>query len=106
MSTKKAPAARYFACVLSTGMRLSPLTRSALVLIPLLLCAWKIHSQRNASVQGTTQEVNRCLTIVRVAVSRRKDDKNEQEAQRFTAVGAATDGSSPFLQAARSAKSA
>lgn len=91
-------------------MRLSPLTRAALVLIPLLLCAGKIHSRRTGSMQGMTQEVNRTLTIVRVAVSRRKDRKNQQEAERFTAGGVATDGvttdgSSQFVQAARRAKS-
>ena len=89
-------------------MRLSPLTRAALVLIPLLLCAGKIHARRTGSMQGMTQEVNRTLTIVRVAVSRRR--KNQQEAERFTAGGVATDGvatdgSSQFVQAARRAKS-
>ena len=73
-------------------MRLSPLTRAALVLIPLLLCASRLHSQRKASVQGMTQEVNRCLTIVRVAASRRRNRKEE----RFGAGGIATDATSQF----------
>ena len=86
-------------------MRLSPLTRSALVLIPLLLCAARIHSQRTGSVQGMTQEVNRCLTIVRVAASRRRDRKDRQE-ERFGAAGIASDGSSKFLRPIRPVKSA
>jgi hypothetical protein len=87
-------------------MRLSPFTRSALVLIPLLLCAGRIHSQRNGSVQGVTQEVNRCLTIVRVAASRRRDRKGRQSVERFGAAGVATDGSSQLLPPARHLKSA
>jgi hypothetical protein len=67
---------RYLPCPITGTMRLSPLTRSALVLIPLLLCANRIHAQRTANMQGTTQEVNRCLTMVRVAASRRRNRKN------------------------------
>jgi hypothetical protein len=73
-------------------MRLSPLTRSALVLIPLLLCASRIHSQRAASMQGMTQEVNRCLTLVRVAASRRREGKSNQDLDRFKSAGVASDG--------------
>jgi hypothetical protein len=56
-------------------MRLGPLARSALVLLPLLVCAGRLHAQRSANPQRVTQEVNRCLTVVRVAASRRRTDR-------------------------------
>jgi hypothetical protein len=88
-------------------MRLSPLTRSALVLIPLLLCASRLHSQRGASsMQGMTQEVNRCLTIVRVAASRRRDRKNDRELDRFKSAGVASDGAVQFPPRSGQRKSA
>jgi hypothetical protein len=86
-------------------MRLSPLTRSALVLIPLLLCANRIHAQRTANMQGMTQEVNRCLTIVRVAASRRRNPKS-QDAERFGAAGVVTDGAAALGPAPGRRKSA
>ena len=88
-------------------MRLSPLTRSALVLIPLLLCASRLHTQRGASMQGMTQEVNRCLTIVRVAASRRRNRKqDDRELDRFKSAGVATSGAVQRPPHARQRKSA
>ena len=88
-------------------MRLSPLTRSALVLIPLLLCAGRLHSQRAATMQGTTQEVNRCLTIVRVAASRRRNRKSDdRELDRFKSAGVATDRAARLLAPSSKRKSA
>jgi hypothetical protein len=87
-------------------MRLSPLTRSALVLIPLLLCASRLHTQRAGSMQGMTQEVNRCLTLVRVAASRRGDRKSSQELERFKSAGVDTAGASRFVPPAGRRKSA
>ncbi len=54
-------------------------TRSALVLLPLLVLAGRLHAQRTASPQGMTQELNRCLTIVRVAASRRRGEASGRE---------------------------
>ena len=87
-------------------MRLSPLTRSALVLIPLLLCANRIHSQRTANLQGTTQEVNRCLTMVRVAASRRRNRKDTTDLERFKSAGVAADGRSEGSPPSRHRQSA
>lgn len=54
-------------------MRLGRLVGGALVFVPLLLiCASRLHAQRGATPHGVTQEVNRCLTVVRVAASRRR----------------------------------
>ena len=61
-------------------MRLRLLTRSAFVLLPLLVFAGRFHAQR-VPPGGMTQEVNRCLTIVRVAASRRKSSQEREERQ-------------------------
>jgi hypothetical protein len=55
----------------SGAVRFRLIARSALVLLPLLMCAARLHAQR-ATPQGVTQEVNRCLSLVRVASSRRR----------------------------------
>jgi len=72
-------------------MRLRPLARSALVLIPLLLFVGRLHVQGSRNVRNTTQEVNRCLTLVRDAASRR--DRKRRAVERFGAAGVETDGS-------------
>ena len=54
-------------------MRLRTLVRSAVVFIPLLLvCAGRMHAQRTAAPERMTQELNRCLTVMRVAAARRR----------------------------------
>lgn len=54
-------------------MRLRTLVRSAVVFIPLLLvCAGRLHAQRTAPPERMTQELNRCLTVMRVAAARRR----------------------------------
>jgi hypothetical protein len=54
-------------------MRLRTLARSAIVFVPLLLiCAGRLHAHRSASPDRMTQELNRCLTLMRVAAARRK----------------------------------
>jgi hypothetical protein len=45
--------------------------RFALICVPLAICAARLHSQSAGSPAGVTQDVNRCLTVVRVAASRR-----------------------------------
>lgn len=67
------------------AMRFRLVVRSALVLLPLLLCATRLHAQR-ATPQGVTQEVNRCLSLVRVASSRRRHAKPPCGRQRCVAA--------------------
>lgn len=48
--------------------------------LPLLvICAARVNAQRGASPQGLTQEVNRCLTVVRVAATRRRGQENPRD---------------------------
>jgi hypothetical protein len=54
---------------------LKVITRCALVLLPLLLCAGRLQAQRSRAPQNVTQEVNRCLAMVRVAASRRRTER-------------------------------
>jgi hypothetical protein len=63
-------------------MRLSPLTRCVLVVLPLLLCAGRLHATRSRTPAGLTQEVNRCLTLVRVASSRRRGERGQTDRRR------------------------
>jgi hypothetical protein len=46
-------------------------TRTALILIPLTTSAARLHAHAVQTPLGVTQEVNRCLLIVRTAASRR-----------------------------------
>ena len=41
-------------------------------------------------MQGMTQEVNRCLTLVRVASGRKRGDKERGDVERFGAAGVKT----------------
>ena len=65
-------------------MRLGRVTRYALLLVPLLVCAARLHAQRAAPPDAVVQEANRCLSLVR-AISRRRQ-RNERE-QRTEPVG-------------------
>jgi hypothetical protein len=96
---------RYHPCFVE-GVRLSPLTRSALVLIPLLLCAGRLHAQRARSPEGVTQEVNRCLTLVRVATSRRKGERDRTGVERPGAANVRTDAAGLLAPAAALQKTA
>ena len=83
-------------------MRLRFVTRCAFVLLPLLIFAGRLHAQRAATPGGMTQEVNRCLTIVRVAASRRKSSQEREERQALeiavSARGRALDaGATPLV---------
>jgi hypothetical protein len=44
--------------------------RFVLICVPLVICAARLHS-RGASPTGMTQDVNRCLSVVRMAATRR-----------------------------------
>ena len=67
-------------------MHLGPFTRCALVLIPLLICAGRLHTHRSGSPAGMTQEVNRMLTMVRVAASRGKNGRARDGQSRITSL--------------------
>jgi hypothetical protein len=87
-------------------MRLGRLLGSAIVFVPLLLiCAGRLNAQRGATPQGMTQEVNRCLTVMRVAASRRKngEDGRRQEKRR---ASLSSDSAQAFGRPSASVKSA
>jgi hypothetical protein len=46
-------------------------SRFILICVPLVICAARLHSRGAASPTGLTQDVNRCLAVVRVASARR-----------------------------------
>ena len=46
-------------------------SRFILICVPLAICAARLHSQGAGSPTVVTQDVNRCLTVVRLAASRR-----------------------------------
>lgn len=78
------------------GMRLSPMTRCALVLIPLLVCAGRLHARRSAAPEGMTQEVNRCLSVVRAATSRRRHASELGDRVMRLRNGIALDGAAAY----------
>lgn len=43
------------------------------MLMPLTTCAFRLHSYQSSPPDTMTQEVNRCLRLVRIAASRRDD---------------------------------
>jgi hypothetical protein len=63
-------------------MRFVPIARFALVLLPLLVCAGRIHAHRSGGMDGMTREVNRCLTVVRVAATRRRGRLEQERKER------------------------
>ena len=52
-----------------------PIPRAFLMIIPLLICASRVHGHAVATPGALTQEVNRCLTMVRIAATRRSPTK-------------------------------
>lgn len=82
-------------------MRVGTLARSAIIFVPLLLiCVGRLHAQRSASPDGLTKEVNRCLTVMRVAASRRRN--NAPQGRGPVAVRTDTSGGwAPSNRAAR-----
>ncbi len=57
-------------------MRLGRVTKYALLLVPLFVCAARLHAQRAGSPSVMLQEANRCLSLVRASSRRRQ--QNEQ----------------------------
>ena len=52
-------------------VRISPVGRAALTLMLLVTSASRVHAHTIEAPDAVTQEVNRCLNLVRVAASRR-----------------------------------
>ena len=66
-------------------MTLGRVTRCALLIVPLFVCAGRLHAQHGVPPAGQLQEVNRCLSLVR-ATSRRR---HEQERSQKLGIGGA-----------------
>lgn len=47
------------------------LGQTILIFLPLIICGARLHAGAVGSPTGVTQEVSRCLTMVRVAAARR-----------------------------------
>jgi hypothetical protein len=71
-------------------MTLSRVTRCALLLVPLFVCAGRLHAQRGATPAALLQEANRCLTMVR-ATSRRRVRNERSERMDAALVGVPSD---------------
>ncbi|PYR88114.1 MAG: hypothetical protein DMF84_29445 [Acidobacteria bacterium] len=52
-----------------------PIPRAFLMIIPLVICVSRVHGHGVATPGALTQEVNRCLTMVRIAATRRSPTK-------------------------------
>jgi hypothetical protein len=62
-------------------MRLGRVTRYALLLVPLFVCAARLHAQRAASPSVVLQEANRCLSLVRASSRRRERSERERRTE-------------------------
>jgi len=61
-------------------MSLGRVSRCAVLLVPLFVCAGRLHAQHGAPPAGLLQEVNRCLSLVR-ATSRRRHEQERSKKQ-------------------------
>jgi len=52
-------------------VRLGPIGRLALIAMQLTMCAARVHAHPADAPDVTTQEVNKCLRLVRISASRR-----------------------------------
>ena len=57
------------------GVLRHPIPRAFLMIIPLVICVGRVHCHAVAEPGALTQEVNRCLTMVRIAATRRSPMK-------------------------------
>ena len=67
-------------------MRLGRLARYGIPLVPLVVCAARIHAARSGAPQGMTQEINRCLTLVRATASRRRQEHDRKLEQQLSSA--------------------
>ena len=61
------------------GMTMGRVTRCALLIVPLFVCAGRLHAQHGAPPAGLLQEVNRCLSLVRATSKRRLEQERSQK---------------------------
>jgi hypothetical protein len=69
-------------------MTLGRVTRCALLIVPLFVCAGRLHALHGAPPAGLLQEVNRCLSLVRATSRRRHEQERSQKFGRGGAVAA------------------
>jgi hypothetical protein len=62
-------------------MPFARITRYALLLAPLVVCAARLHAQGAASPAAVLQEANRCLGLVRASSKRRQRDERSQRTE-------------------------
>jgi hypothetical protein len=62
---------RYRDCHVSRMVRRHPLLRVMLMLLPLMASTARLHAHNGDTPIAVTQELNRCLTMVRIAATRR-----------------------------------
>ena len=79
-------------------MTLSRVTRCALLLVPLFVCAGRLHAQRGVVPAGLLQEANRCLSMVR-ATSRRRSRNERSEKMDSALEGVQTDRGRTYVAA-------
>ena len=60
-------------------MRTRRLGQTLLIFVPLLICGARLHAGMVGTPSGVTQEVARCLNLVRVAASRRSGRQTPAE---------------------------
>jgi len=53
--------------------------RVVLIVLPLMTTATRLHAHRLDAPDLATQEVNRCLKLVRIAASRRDSDQRGED---------------------------
>jgi hypothetical protein len=69
-------------------MTLRRVTRCALLIVPLFVCAGRLHALHGAPPAGLLQEVNRCLSLMRATSRRRHEQERSQKMGRGGAVAA------------------
>ena len=79
-------------------MTLGRVTRCALLIVPLFVCAGRLHAQHGVPPAGQLQEVNRCLSLVRATSRRRHEQERSQKLGVGGAVTANSGDALPDLQ--------
>ena len=85
-------------------MTLGRVTRCALLLVPLFVCAGRLHARHAVPPAGVLQEVNRCLGLVRATSRRRHEQERLQKQEKAGRAlagdhGPATRGAERLAQA-------
>jgi hypothetical protein len=69
-------------------MTLGRVTRCALLIVPLFVCAGRLHAVPGAPPAGLLQEVDRCLSLERATSRRRHEQERSQKLWRDGAAAA------------------